>query len=103
MKTRINLDDSLLLSRGDCNINLKVTESEFGASTNAKLVLIDGIVINAINSSTHHTEHDWDGWKEGFLKSLIGRTYDEVIISCGEYFYGSYFGKAYPCIKIIVY
>lgn len=56
-----------------------IHESAFGASTSCIVeVNRNEVVMNVFDDSSHETNWVWDGWKDGFLESLIGKKISEV-------------------------
>lgn len=67
-------------------IEIKVVESTFGASTTAKLTVNNGFVVWSEDTTTNESNYIWDGWTNGFLKSLIGKHMIDVKKLCQSYF-----------------
>ena len=52
--------------------------------------------MNIYDTSTNETNWVWDGWGEGFLESLVGKTLEEVMILMDEFFDDDVFEELYP-------
>jgi hypothetical protein len=64
-----------------------IHESTYGASTSCIVeVNRKNIIINVYDDSSYETNWFWDGWGNGFLESLIGKTLEEVREEMEAYF-----------------
>jgi hypothetical protein len=65
---------------------IHIGETEFGASTDASIMMRNNICTKVQDTSTNSTNYSWDNWREGFLQSLIGKSIDEIKEMCNHYF-----------------